>query len=128
MNIPQKLSDLQTLIRSVTDRLLFLALLTTRDRKRPSVIRLLALAVVAALLMQVVMQSGMGVWNWADDGVRLMLAGLVALHLTLPVSGSLLLACVLILAMCVSGARAARVANTRLLMVMDEVEQLEAEG
>lgn len=128
MNIPQHLREFQAMTRSATDRALFLALLTSRDRKLPLPLRLLAFVIMTALLWQVVMQSGLGVWNWADDGVRLVLLGLTALHLQVPLSGSLVLASVLILGMCVTGVRAARVANERLLMVLDDVEQAEAEG
>ena len=128
MNLPQHLRDFQAMTRSATDRLLFLALLTSRDRKHPPVIRLLAFVIMTALLWQVVMQSGMGVWNWADDGVRLVLVMLTALHFSLPVSGTLTLLALLILGMCVTGVRAARVANERLLLVLDDVEQVEAEG
>lgn len=127
MNIPQHLREFQAMTRSATDRALFLALLTSRDRKLPLPLRLLAFVIMTALLWQVVMQSGLGVWNWADDGVRLSLALLTALHLQVPLSGSLVLASVLILGMCVTGVRAARVANERLLMVLDDVEQVEAE-
>lgn len=127
MNLPQHLRDFQAMTRSATDRLLFLALLTSRDRKHPPVIRLLAFVIMTALLWQVVMQSGMGVWNWADDGVRLVLVMLTALHFSLPVSGTLTLLALLLLGMCVTGVRAARVANERLLMVLDDVEQVEAE-
>ncbi len=83
---------------------------------------------MTALLWQVVMQSGLGVWNWADDGVRLLLVVLSALHLSLPVSGTLTLLALLLLGMCVTGVRAARVANERLLLVLDDVEQVEAEA
>lgn len=128
MNIPQQLRDFQAITRSATDRALFLALLTSRNRKHPLPLRLLAFVIMTALLWQVVMQSGLGVWNWADDGVRLLLVMLSALHLSLPVSGSLLLACLLILGMCVSGVRVARVAHLRMLAVLDDVEQVEAEA
>ncbi|MDO4246377.1 MAG: hypothetical protein Q4C89_10170 [Deinococcus sp.] len=128
MNIPQQLRDFQAMTRSATDRALFLALLTSRDRRHPPVIRLLAFVIMTALLWQVVMQSGLGLWNWADDGVRLLLVMLSALHLTLPVSGTLTLLALLLLGMCVTGVRAARVANERLLLVLDDVEQVEAEA
>ena len=83
---------------------------------------------MTALLWQVVMQSGLGVWNWADDGVRLLLMALTALHLTLPVSGTLTLLALLLLGMVITSIRAGRVANERLLMVLDDVEQVEAEA
>ncbi|GGI85797.1 hypothetical protein [Deinococcus wulumuqiensis] len=128
MNIPQHLREFQAITRSATDRALFLALLTSRDRKLPLPLRLLAFVIMTALLWQVVMQSGLGVWNWADDGVRLLLVVLSALHLSLPVSGTLTLLALLLLGMCVTGVRAARVANERLLLVLDDVEQVEAEA
>lgn len=127
MNIPQQLREFQAITRSATDRALFLALLTSRDRKLPLPLRLLAFVIMTALLWQVVMQSGLGVWNWADDGVRLLLVVLSALHLQVPLSGSLVLASVLILGMVITGIRAGRVANERLLLVLDDVEQVEAE-
>ena len=46
MNIPQHLREFQAITRSATDRALFLALLTSRDRKLPLPLRLLAFVIV----------------------------------------------------------------------------------
>lgn len=118
MNI-HTLRSLQAIIRNVTDRLIRLALDLTHER-HPLGVRVLGLVLLTALLWQVVMQSGLGVWMHADDLIRLALKGLGMLGIHFQFPTLLTLASLTILAMMVCGVVAGRKAVMRLEALREE--------